>query len=100
MGKFLEKWFSGMGSWWRVLKGVKPYRWMVVLSLICAVGVGLSYASGVAVMLPVMKIFVSAEGVQGWANRTAAQSRLHVVMWDLTTNNRFKITGLHYQESD
>ena len=41
-------------------------------------GVGLSYASGVAVMLPVMKIFVSAEGAHGWAERTAAEKRLNV----------------------
>src|SRR3954466_6876988 len=88
-----------MEAWWRVLRGVFPYRWMVVLSMICALGVGLSYASGVAVMLPVMKIFVSAEGIQGWANRTAAQSRLDLVMWDLTTNNRFNVTGLHVNDS-
>lgn len=71
-----------MQAWWRVLRGVWPYRWSVVLSMVCALGVGLSYASGVAVMLPVMKIFVSAEGVHGWANRTAAGKRLDVEILD------------------
>lgn len=88
-----------MQAWWRVLRGVYPYRWLVSISMICAVGVGLSYASGVAVMLPVMKIFVSAEGIQGWANRTAAQSRLDVTIWDLTTNNRFNVVGLHVNDA-
>jgi ABC-type multidrug transport system fused ATPase/permease subunit len=72
-----------MQGWWRVLRGVKPYMWSVVLSMICALGVGLSYASGVAVLLPVMKIFVSDEGIHGWANRAAAQYRLDVDIADL-----------------
>ncbi len=65
-----------MESWWRVLRGIKPYWFAVTISMICALGVGLSYASGVAVLLPVMKIFVSAEGVHGWAERAAAEKRL------------------------
>jgi len=66
-----------------VLRGVWPYRWRVVISMVCAIGVGMSYASGVAVLLPVMKIFVSNEGVHGWANRTAAEKRLAVSILDL-----------------
>ena len=72
-----------MQGWWRVLGGVWPYRWRVTISMICAIGVGASYASGVAVLLPVLKIFVSNEGVHGWANRTAAQERLSVEILDL-----------------
>jgi ATP-binding cassette, subfamily B, bacterial MsbA len=83
-----------MQAWWRVLRGVWPYRWTVVISFLCAMGVGLSYASGLAVMLPVMKIFVSTEGIQGWANRTAAESRLDASIWDLDTNIRYKVTGV------
>ena len=51
--------------------------------MICAIGVGLSYASGVTVMYPVMKIFISHEGLQGWANRSALQSRLGLTIEDL-----------------
>ncbi len=72
-----------MQGWWRVLRGVKPYWKQVVISMICAIGVGMSYASGVAVLLPVMKIFVSPEGVHGWANRTVAEKRLNVEILDL-----------------
>ena len=75
-----------MQAWWRVLRGVFPYRWMVVLSLICALGVGLSYASGVAVMLPVMKVFMSVEGLHGWINRSTAQNRLDLDFWDRDTS--------------
>jgi ABC-type multidrug transport system fused ATPase/permease subunit len=60
----------------------------VVLSIVCALGVGLSYASGVAVMLPVMKIFTSSEGVHGWSNRVAAQKRYHIDLWDLDSQVR------------
>ncbi|HVS71074.1 MAG TPA: ABC transporter ATP-binding protein [Phycisphaerae bacterium] len=71
-----------MESWWRVLRGVKPYMASVVISMICALGVGLSYASGVAVMLPVMKVFISQEHIHGWIDRTAAEQRLDAKIWD------------------
>src|SRR4051794_2608745 len=88
-----------MQAWWRVLKGVWPYRWMVVISFLCALGVGLSYASGVVVMLPVMKIFISNEQIQGWAHRTATESRLDITTWDLDTNLGYNATGLHISKS-
>ena len=67
----------------RVLEGVWPYRCRVVLGLLCAFGVGLSYASGIATLLPVMKIFISTQGVHGWADQAAAESRLHMGLMDL-----------------
>jgi len=67
----------------RVLQGVWPYRWRVVLGLLCALGVGLSYASGIATLLPVMKIFISTQGVHGWADQAAAESRLHMGLMNL-----------------
>jgi ATP-binding cassette, subfamily B, bacterial MsbA len=72
-----------MKPWLRVLRGVWPYKWSVILSIICALGVGLTYASGVTVMYPVTKIFLSAEQLQGWANHVAVQSRLGVEIADL-----------------
>ena len=75
-----------MQAWWRVLRGVYPYKWSVFFSMICALGVGLSYASGITVMYPVMKIFTSAEQLQGWADRTSAQSRLGAEIADLDSN--------------
>ena len=65
-----------MNSFWRLLKGVWPYRFMVLLSFLCAIGVSLSYASGVATLYPVLKIFISTEGVHGWADQRVADHRL------------------------
>ncbi len=65
-----------MQAFWRVIKAIWPYRFKVLLSFICAIGVSFSYASGVATLYPVMKIFLSSEGVHGWANLQAAQDRL------------------------
>jgi len=68
--------------------------------MICAIGVGLSYASGVTVLYPVMKIFISQEGIQGWANRTAAESRLHVTMWDFDFTIQHNESGLVVADAD
>ena len=89
-----------MQSWWRVLRGVWPYRTLVMISIICALGVGLSYASGVAVMLPVLKIFISTEGIHGWADRTAAQERLGVTLWDLDQNAQKGRNGMVVDDAD
>jgi ABC-type multidrug transport system fused ATPase/permease subunit len=83
-----------MQAWWRVLRGVAPYKWTVIISMLCALGVGLSYASGVAVMLPVLKVFISAEGIHGWADRSAAQDRLHMTFWDRDENVKRNRSGL------
>src|SRR5579884_3981536 len=93
-------WPQSMQGWWRVLRGVWPYRTLVVISILCALGVGLSYASGVAVMLPVLKVFISSEGIHGWAAREAAQDRLHVKIWDLDQNIQKTKTGLVIDNAD
>src|SRR5437868_1935659 len=78
-----------MQAWWRVIRGVVPYKWSVIISVICALGVGLSYASGVAVMLPVLKVFMTVEGMSGWSNRTVAESRLGMEFVDLDSSMLF-----------
>ncbi|MDA8379071.1 MAG: ABC transporter ATP-binding protein [Planctomycetia bacterium] len=75
-----------MQALWRVMKGVWPYRLAVMVGFLCALGVGLSYASGIATLLPVMKIFISTEGVHGWANQTAVQQRLHLRVLNLSSS--------------
>ena len=75
-----------MQALWRVIKGVWPYRTAAIIGFLCALGVGLSYASGIATLLPVMKIFISTEGVHGWANQSAVQQRLHLQILNLSTS--------------
>jgi ABC-type multidrug transport system fused ATPase/permease subunit len=75
-----------MQALWRVLKGVWPYRVAAIAGFLCALGVGVSYASGIATLLPVMKIFISTEGVHGWANQTAVEQRLHLKILNLSTS--------------
>ncbi|HTV47881.1 MAG TPA: ABC transporter ATP-binding protein [Phycisphaerae bacterium] len=72
-----------MKDLWRALKGVWPYRWRIVVSLLCVLGVSLSYASGIATLFPVMKIFLSDEGVHGWVNQIAVEQRLHLNIQNL-----------------
>jgi ABC-type multidrug transport system fused ATPase/permease subunit len=75
-----------MQALWRVIKGVWPYRVAAIVGFLCALGVGASYAGGIATLLPVMKIFISTEGVHGWANQTAVQQRLHLKIVNLSTS--------------
>ena len=75
-----------MQALWRVLKGVWPYRVAAIVGFLCALGVGLSYAGGIATLLPVMKIFISTEGVHGWANQSAVQQRLHLKILNLSAS--------------
>ena len=67
----------------RLLKGVWPYRMTVVLSLLCVLGVSVSYTGGVALLYPVMKIFLSPEGIHGWADQRAVKQRLGLMILDL-----------------
>ncbi len=73
-----------MTAFWRLLKGVRPYRLLLLISFLCAIGVSLSYASGVATLYPVLKIFISTEGVHGWADKTVADSRLKIATLSLS----------------
>jgi len=77
-----------MKPFWRLMRGAWPYRWQIVFSFLCAIGVSLSYASGVATLYPVMKIFMGAEGVHGWRDQTVAQQRLHIQTLGLTASAR------------
>ncbi|MGC8624895.1 MAG: ABC transporter ATP-binding protein [Phycisphaerae bacterium] len=77
-----------MKPFWRLMRGAWPYRWQIVFSFLCAIGVSLSYASGVATLYPVMKIFMGAEGVHGWRDQTIAQQRLHIQTLGLNASAR------------
>ena len=77
-----------MKPFWRLMRGAWPYRWQIVFSFLCAIGVSLSYASGVATLYPVMKIFMGAEGVHGWRDQTLAQQRLHIQTLGLNASAR------------
>ncbi len=88
-----------MQALWRVIRGVGRYRGKVILAFLCAIGVSLSYASGVATMLPVMKIFISTEGVHGWANQIAVQQRLHLRFLNLGSSARQNALALIVRRS-
>ena len=77
-----------MKPFWRLMRGAWPYRWQIVFSFLCAIGVSLSYASGVATLYPVMKIFMGAEGVHGWRDQTLTQQRLHIQTLGLNASAR------------
>ncbi|HMD55782.1 MAG TPA: ABC transporter ATP-binding protein [Phycisphaerae bacterium] len=70
----------------RVFKGIWPYRWRFALSLLCALGTSLSYAFGIATIFPVMKIFISVEGIHGWADQKIVDSRFNITTLDMDSS--------------
>ncbi|HTV48421.1 MAG TPA: ABC transporter ATP-binding protein [Phycisphaerae bacterium] len=72
----------------RVFRGIWPYRWRFVLSLLCALGTSLSYAFGVATIFPITKTFVSLEGVHGWVDQKIVDDRFNISTLDMDSSLR------------
>ncbi len=65
-------------EFFRVLRLVWPYRWMLVLGILCSIlFAGLQTAS-LSAVFPVFKILLEDEGLAGWSHRMIAADRLGV----------------------
>ncbi len=67
-------------SFWRTSGYLKPYRRMVATSIICAFFVGFISASGLATMLPILRVLINGDTVAGWVNRQIVQQRIGVTL--------------------
>src|SRR5438045_5714306 len=54
---------------WRAFGFLWPYRRIVLISAISALLVGLVFTSGMGAMLPIVKILIDGETIQGWVDR-------------------------------
>ncbi|MGA2232419.1 MAG: ABC transporter ATP-binding protein, partial [Tepidisphaeraceae bacterium] len=69
-------------NFWRALSYLRPYRPMVAVSIVCAVFVGLAMTSGLATMLPIVRVLINGDTVPAWVDRTVVDHRLGVKLND------------------
>jgi subfamily B ATP-binding cassette protein MsbA len=63
----------------RSLAFLRPQRRLLVMGLLCAIGVSVSYTASVSALIPVLKImFAENETVADWLNRREAEHRLGI----------------------
>ena len=77
-----EKKDQSVTYFWRALRYLMPHRRLVVISVACALLVGLTFTGGLSAMLPILKVLMSGETVQTWAGRLVVEHRLGVSLAD------------------
>ncbi len=63
---------------WRACRYLIPYRRLVAASIVAALFVGLAMTGGLGTMLPIMRILINGDTVQGWMYRMTAEQRLGI----------------------
>jgi ABC-type multidrug transport system fused ATPase/permease subunit len=73
---------------WRAMRFLGPHRRLVVISILCAILVGLTFTGGLSTMLPILRVLMNGETVQVWAGRVVAEERLGVNLADTSEELR------------
>src|SRR5207237_1107713 len=63
---------------WRACRFLSPYWRIVAISIVAAFLFGLIATSGLGAMLPVLRVLVNGDSVQGWVDRQVLEKRLGV----------------------
>jgi ABC-type multidrug transport system fused ATPase/permease subunit len=63
-------------NFWRTLRYLRPYRPMVLVSVVCALFVGLAMTGGLGTMLPIIRILINGDTVPAWLDRITIEHRL------------------------
>ena len=69
---------SKHSHFWRACRYLLPYRIYIAISIVCAFFVGLTLASGLGALLPLLRVLINGDSLQGWAYRQTAEMRLGV----------------------
>src|SRR5437763_13367455 len=68
----------------RALRYLYPYRRIVAVSIAAAFLVGVIFTTGLAAMLPILRVLLNGDTLQGWVDRQIAQHQ-HVATVNLAT---------------
>lgn len=63
---------------WRATRYLRPYKKIVIVSIICAFFAGGIFFSGLGALLPVLQTLLNGDSPQMWADRMVAEKR-----WDI-----------------
>src|SRR5688572_10879383 len=78
---------------WRALRFLAPHRRLVIISIGCAFLVGLTFTGGLSAMLPILRVLMNGDTVQGWAGRIVVEQRLGVKLAD--DPNELRVARVH-----
>ena len=69
-------------EFWRACGYLGAYRRIVTISVICAFFVGAITTGGLVAMLPILRVLINRDTVQGWTDRQIVAQRLGVAFAD------------------
>ena len=81
-----------MSNFRQALKYIWPYRRRIVTGVISAIGVSLLFTTSVAMLIPILQVITSREGLSGWVHRADVEHRLGVSMPRRTIRPRMRKT--------
>src|SRR3954452_5303843 len=73
---------KSVAHFWRATRYLAPHRRLVIISIACALLVGLTFTGGLGTMLPILRVLMSGETVQAWSGRIVAAERLGAKLAD------------------
>src|SRR5437867_4242183 len=71
---------------WRAFRFLAPHRRIVVISIISAFFVGMVFTSGMSATLPIIKVLINGETIQGWVDRQILEKRLDISLAEKEEN--------------
>src|SRR2546421_9529259 len=69
-------------QFWRACRYLAPHRGLVIISIICAIVVGIVFTTGLGTLLPIMQVLIKNGSVQDGVNRQIVENRLDVKLVD------------------
>src|SRR5439155_5534412 len=71
---------------WRAFGFLAPCRRIVAISIVSAFFVGMVFTSGMSATLPIIKVLINGETIQGWADRQIVEKRLDISLAEREEN--------------
>src|SRR5690606_14957548 len=75
-------------DFWRACRYLYPHRKLVISAVVLAFIVGAAFTSGLTAMLPILRVLIYGDSVQGWVDRQIVETRLGVQLSEEPGNIR------------
>lgn len=81
-------------NFWRALAYLRPYRPMVIASIICAFFVGAAMTSGLGTILPIVRLLIYRDNIPSWLDRKIVDKRIGVTLNDAPSPRVLVLEGV------